>query len=184
MTKKIILYVLVAALAAFAGWQMVSMFYHPEAAEANVEDGVSPFDVASLLEDQSVEVLEGMPLNLAELRVNNYRDSSFTLAELFAGEGKTRVARFVVTACPPCVDSTFREIIAYKAAQPQARVLVLLSGAPSRDLKVLENQHQGKFQFFNADALPIDWDDAVTPAVFDLDSKGIISDYHTIHSTK
>lgn len=77
------------------------------------------------------------------------------------------VARYSLHACGDCVSHLNQAILRYAQIFPDSTVIVILRNSHPRDLHVYQHEKgAGKIRFFQADSLPGDFDECITPYLY------------------
>lgn len=78
------------------------------------------------------------------------------------------VGRFSVASCKDCIIHLVNALVEYKKKFPTRPAALLISGAPVRELNAFRNEIGNQIDVFIADSLVSDFDDAITPYLFEV----------------
>lgn len=116
---------------------------------------------------------QGIPISTCRLPVITKSNDTVTLASIL--EPGVLVARYSQHACGSCIEFTNANLMALKDSIPGQQIAVIVKDASPRDLHVFYHKFGKRFDFYYADSIPGDFDEAHTPYLFFMDGQGRVS---------
>lgn len=173
--KKKFYVISIVALVLLLLWQVSVLIIGRQGNAEEEANTIDYYDVESIVVDEISTALEGIPLNVENVRVFDFQGDTISLSDATDGNGGAHIVRFSSTACRKCIERIMRDLQEYAQAHINDSILVIIANTAPRDLNVFAAQYERRFRFYGANQFPLDFDNANSPVMFHLDSAGVIS---------
>lgn len=178
--KKILPYIAVIALAGIAAWQIASLL-RTNSADKETLDYYNSIDLDGMVLENISAAFTGIPLATDDIKVENYRRDTLSLADILAtSDSPVVIARYSAAGCRPCIVKTMNELQSIAEADSTCKIVVLMADVPHRDLNVFGAQYNRRYDFYRAQSFPLDIDEEITPAILTILPSGTITAHRFI----